>query len=53
MSERRLLWRRVKELEPLAYVYERNKSELFRICHDLHREYKALYESLLRQEMLS
>lgn len=35
-----------RELEPLAYIFERFQTRDFQICYDLHKEYLALERSL-------
>ena len=49
MDELRIIAQRRRELEPLAYVFERFGAEDFRVCHELHREFKQLEEALRRR----
>lgn len=47
-TEIALFRRRMVELEPLAYIYERHGHEIYKICYELYREYKSMYETLLK-----
>jgi len=49
-AELTLFRRRMLELEPLAYLWERHGHDVFKVCFELHREYKSMYEVLLRKE---
>lgn len=48
-EETRRLRRISRELEPLAYMYERFNVQMFEVCYDLYYEYKRLYELTVKR----
>ncbi len=47
MTELRQISRIILELEPLAHIYEKHGTELFKVCVELLAEYRALKRGLL------
>ena len=39
--------RRMRDLEPLAFMWDTYKADLFKVCSELHREHLAMYEAIL------
>ena len=51
MAELQRISRIILELEPLAHLYERHRTELFKVCVELLAEYRALKSGLLENEL--
>ena len=47
MTKMRRISRLILELEPLAYLYERNGTDLFKVCSELLTEYRNIKKGLL------
>ena len=46
-EELNVMRRRIRELEPLASLWDTYKSDMFKICSELHKEYVTQYEAIL------
>ena len=51
MAELQRISRIIMELEPLADIYEKHRTELFKVCFELLAEYRALKRGLLENEL--
>ena len=51
MTELGRISRIILELEPLAHLYERHGTELFKVCVELLAEYRALKRGLLENQL--
>ena len=50
MTKMRRISRLISELEPLAYLYERNGIDLFKVCSELLTEYRNIKKGLLADQ---
>ena len=50
MTKMRRISRLISELEPLAYFYEKNGIDLFKVCSELLTEYRNIKKGLLADQ---